>query len=154
MSSSTEQSSRQSGRVKWFDNRKGYGFVNNLSNNAEVFVHHTGLKSQNGVFRTLFPGEYIEFDIFHDSQTQPYRDYAINVTGVQGGSLLCENQGTRLMVRRSRPTSSSGTPSRQQSTGDAEGFKTVQPRRGPRVQSRPQRGGKSQGSSRQQQAQQ
>lgn len=123
--------SRVSGRVKWFDNRKGFGFVNNLTNNAEVFVHHTGLTSQNGVFRTLYPGEYVEFDLHHDSQSN--RDYAVNVTGVQGGSLLCENQGTRLMVRRTRPAgSSSGPGSNDQSNGSSDGFKTVQRRGGNR----------------------
>jgi cold shock protein len=115
---------RVAGRVKWFDNRKGFGFVNNLSNNAEVFVHHSGLTSQNGVFRTLYPGEYVEFDLHHDAQSN--RDYAVNVTGVQGGSLLCENQGTRLMVRRTRPTGSVN-----QAEGSSEGFQTVQ-RRGTR----------------------
>lgn len=116
-------SSRVSGSVKWFDNRKGFGFINNLANGNEVFVHHTGLNSQNGVFRTLYPGEYIEFDLHHDEQSK--RDYAVNVTGVRGGALLCENQGTRLMVRRTRPTG--GNPPTQTDGG----FKTVQ-RRGTR----------------------
>jgi len=121
--------SRVAGRVKWFDNRKGFGFVNNLSNNAEVFVHHSGLTSQNGVFRTLYPGEYVEFDLHHDSQSN--RDYAVNVTGVQGGSLLCDNQGTRLMVRRTRPLSAGEQP---------DGFKTVQRRNGPARGGAPTRG--------------
>ena len=125
--------SRVSGRVKWFDNRKGFGFINNLSNDAEVFVHHTGLSSQTGVFRTLYPGEYIEFDLHHDDQSN--RDYAVNVTGVKGGSLLCENQGTRLMVRRSRPAGSS----QPQSAELSDGFKTVQRRGGNRPT--PTRGG-------------
>jgi CspA family cold shock protein len=123
--------SRVSGRVKWFDNRKGFGFVNNLSNDAEVFVHHTGLNSQTGVFRTLYPGEYIEFDLHHDDQSN--RDYAVNVTGVKGGSLLCENQGTRLMVRRARPAGSN----QHQPTDSSDGFETVQRRGG----NRPTRGG-------------
>jgi len=138
---SSEQTVRQSGRVKWFDNRKGYGFINNLSNNAEVFVHHTGLKSQNGVFRTLYPGEYVEFDIHFDSQSN--RDYAVNVSGIQGGSLLCENQGTRLMVRRTRPTGAG--QSQQQSSGQStDGFRQVQ-RRGA---NRGGRGGRQSGSTR------
>ena len=112
---------RVSGRVKWFDNRKGYGFVNRTSDNAEVFVHHSGLKSANGVFRTLYPGEYVEFDIHHDSQTN--RDFAVAVTGVAGGPLLCENQETRLTVRRA------GRPQQ-------DGFK--------KVTRRPQQGRRSQ----------
>lgn len=139
---SSEQSARQSGRVKWFDNRKGYGFVNNLANNAEVFVHHTGLKSQNGVFRTLYPGEYVEFDLHFDTQSN--RDYAVNVSGIQGGALLCENQGTRLMVRRSRPTGQQVRQSPTPQGPSTDGFRTVQRRgtsgnRGGRGGARPQR---------------
>jgi CspA family cold shock protein len=130
-------SSRVSGSVKWFDNRKGFGFINNLANGAEVFVHHSGLSSQNGVFRTLYPGEYIEFDLHHDEQSK--RDYAVNVTGVKGGALLCENQGTRLMVRRTRPTG------QQQPASD--GFKPVQ-RRGNRP-TRGRGGGSARGSTEQ-----
>ena len=100
--------SRHVGCVKWFDNRKGFGFINNLSNNSEVFVHHTGLNSKENCFRTLFPGEYIEYHLYHDDQSN--RDYAVNVTGVQGGCLLCENTGTRLSVRRQHePTATTAT---------------------------------------------
>lgn len=104
--------SRHVGCVKWFDNRKGFGFINNLSNNSEVFVHHTGLNSKENCFRTLFPGEYIEYHLYHDDQSN--RDYAVNVTGVQGGSLLCENTGTRLSVRRQHePNTPSTRPARE-----------------------------------------
>ena len=97
--------SRTLGRVKWFDNRKGFGFVNSLVDESEVFVHHSGLKSATGVFRTLYPGEYIEFELTTDETSG--RQFAVSVTGVQGGLLLCENTDTRLMVRRSRPFGSS-----------------------------------------------
>ena len=101
--------SRTLGRVKWFDNRKGFGFVNSLSGGSEVFVHHSGLKSSSGVFRTLYPGEYIEFELTTDSASG--RQFAVSVTGVQGGLLLCENTDTRLMVRRSRPFDSADAES-------------------------------------------
>jgi CspA family cold shock protein len=101
--------SRTLGRVKWFDNRKGFGFVNSLTDGSEVFVHHSGLKSATGVFRTLYPGEYIEFELTTDSASG--RQFAVSVTGVQGGLLLCENTDTRLMVRRSRPFDSADAES-------------------------------------------
>ena len=144
--------SRHVGCVKWFDNRKGFGFINNLSNNSEVFVHHTGLNSKENCFRTLFPGEYIEYHLYHDEQSN--RDYAVNVTGVQGGSLLCENTGTRLSVRRQHENSgNSSRPAREQrepreprdKDTDKREFKTVERRggagrvRGRGGASRPQR---------------
>lgn len=126
--------SRHVGCVKWFDNRKGFGFINNLSNNSEVFVHHTGLNSKESCFRTLFPGEYIEYHLYHDEQSN--RDYAVNVTGVQGGSLLCENTGTRLSVRRQHENNGNSTrPAREQrepreQDTDKRPFKTVERRAG------------------------
>ena len=108
---------RHVGCVKWFDNRKGFGFINNLSNNNEVFVHHTGLSSKENCFRTLFPGEYVEYHLYHDDQSN--RDYAVNVTGVQGGSLLCENTGTRISVRRQNDnTKPSGERSERSERGE------------------------------------
>lgn len=132
--------SRHVGCVKWFDNRKGFGFINNLSNNSEVFVHHTGLNSKENCFRTLFPGEYIEYHLYHDDQSN--RDYAVNVTGVQGGSLLCENTGTRLSVRRQHePNTNSSRPAREpreprehreprEQDSDKRGFQKVERRGG------------------------
>lgn len=124
--------SRHVGCVKWFDNRKGFGFINNLSNNSEVFVHHTGLNSKENCFRTLFPGEYIEYHLYHDDQSN--RDYAVNVTGVQGGCLLCENTGTRLSVRRQHEPTATTTsrPAREpREARDQEGgFRKVERRGG------------------------
>jgi cold shock CspA family protein len=44
-----------SGQVKWFSNRKGYGFVCSpqVQSQEEVFVHHTSIVSPDGVYRTL-----------------------------------------------------------------------------------------------------
>ncbi|MEW6359524.1 MAG: cold shock domain-containing protein [Planctomycetota bacterium] len=46
------------GKVKWFDEKKGYGFI--ISEKGDVFVHHTGIAGEG--FRTLTPGEDVEFD--------------------------------------------------------------------------------------------
>jgi CspA family cold shock protein len=140
--------SRHVGCVKWFDNRKGFGFINNLSNNSEVFVHHTGLNSKENCFRTLFPGEYIEYHLYHDDQSN--RDYAVNVTGVQGGCLLCENTGTRLSVRRQHEptattTSTTSRPPREpREPRDQEGgFRKVERRGGSGAGASRGRGGAS-----------
>ncbi len=48
------------GTVKWFDERKGYGFIEQ-EDGPDVFVHHTGI---NGVgFKSLNEGERVTFDI-------------------------------------------------------------------------------------------
>ncbi|MBN2512152.1 MAG: cold-shock protein [Sedimentisphaerales bacterium] len=46
------------GTVKWFDYRKGFGFVLN-EDGLDVFVHFTGIQSDG--FRTLKPGQRVEY---------------------------------------------------------------------------------------------
>ena len=48
------------GRVKWFNENKGYGFIEQ-EGGADVFVHFSAI-SQEG-FKTLAEGEEVEFDI-------------------------------------------------------------------------------------------
>ncbi len=48
------------GKVKWFNNRKGYGFIE-IDSGQDVFVHHTAIQSDG--FRTLDKGEEVEFEL-------------------------------------------------------------------------------------------
>ncbi len=48
------------GTVKWFDSKKGYGFIT-ADNGQDVFVHYTGIAG-NG-FKTLEEGERVSFNI-------------------------------------------------------------------------------------------
>ena len=48
------------GKVKWFDNKKGYGFVV-PEGGKDIFVHYSTIK-QDG-FKTLNEGQDVEFDI-------------------------------------------------------------------------------------------
>ena len=53
------------GTVKWFSDQKGYGFITAEGGEAtdvsEVFVHFSAIEAQG--FRTLHPGEKVEFEI-------------------------------------------------------------------------------------------
>jgi CspA family cold shock protein len=48
------------GKVKWFNAKKGYGFIS-TDEGKDVFVHHKEIQSDG--FRTLREGEEVEFDI-------------------------------------------------------------------------------------------
>lgn len=54
------------GTVKWFNDQKGYGFVRQEGVSEDIFVHHTAIKMEG--FRTLEPGEVVEFDIKQDEK--------------------------------------------------------------------------------------
>jgi cold shock protein len=48
------------GKVKWFNDQKGYGFIAS-DEGGDVFVHHTAIQKEG--YRTLAEGEEVEFDL-------------------------------------------------------------------------------------------
>lgn len=60
------------GKVKWFSNQKGYGFIT-LDSGNDVFVHHNAIGGDG--FRTLEEGQEVEFDV----QDSPKGEHAVNV---------------------------------------------------------------------------
>ena len=61
------------GRVKWFDPRKGYGFIELEDGSGDVFVHFTDIVGEG--YRTLEEGQKVKFEIV-DSDKGPK---AVNV---------------------------------------------------------------------------
>jgi CspA family cold shock protein len=49
------------GTVKWFNNAKGYGFIQAEAEGEDIFVHHTAILADG--FRTLNQGERVNFEI-------------------------------------------------------------------------------------------
>jgi len=54
------------GKVKWFNDAKGYGFIAQDNGEADVFVHFSGIKSEG--FKTLREGQAVEFEIQQDAK--------------------------------------------------------------------------------------
>lgn len=51
----------QTGKTKWFDQTKGYGFIEPDEGGRDIFVHHTDLKASN--LKTLEPNQAVSFVI-------------------------------------------------------------------------------------------
>jgi CspA family cold shock protein len=70
-----EDATMANGIVKWFNERKGYGFIEQ-DEGPDVFVHHSGINASG--FRSLNEGDRVTFDI-EEGQKGPR---AVNVTVV------------------------------------------------------------------------
>ncbi|MGA2441035.1 MAG: cold shock domain-containing protein [Tepidisphaeraceae bacterium] len=48
------------GKVKWFNDQKGFGFIASDQSGKDIFVHHTVIQAEG--FRTLQDGETVEYE--------------------------------------------------------------------------------------------
>ena len=49
------------GTVKWFNNAKGYGFIEPDDGDKDIFVHHSSIEAKG--FRSLGGGDKVEFEV-------------------------------------------------------------------------------------------
>jgi cold shock CspA family protein len=95
-------SARRLGRVKWFNNKAGYGFLKVVENDGsetdDVFVHHSVIKVTDEQFRYLVQGEYIDFTI-SELDSSKHKFQATEVSGVNGCKLMCETRNEAFKNR-------------------------------------------------------
>jgi cold shock CspA family protein len=94
---------RLTGRVKWFNNKTGFGFITALTDSegvkegSDVFVHHSAVKVSQEQYRYLVQGEYVEFVLSKlkasgEDASSKHEFQAVDVSGVKGGKLICETR--------------------------------------------------------------
>lgn len=113
---------RSIGSVKWFNNKSGFGFITSSDGEhagKDIFVHYSAIKVAKNQFRYLVQGEYVEFDLVKAAEDSKHEFQADNISGIKGGSLMCEVQFANRPVKT-------------EASAD-EGFVAVQPKRKPRI---------------------
>jgi len=99
----TQSTDRFTGRVKWFNNKAGYGFItvtDGPKSGSDIFVHHSSINVSTQQYKYLVQGEYIEFTLSNVSSGD-HEFQAVDVSGIKGGQLMCE---TRNELRTTRST--------------------------------------------------
>ena len=128
-------SEQLTGRVKWFNNKAGYGFINVTDgprSGSDIFVHHSNVQVENQQYKYLVQGEYVDFGIVKTTSGQ-HEWQAIDVHGIKGGKLMCETRNESKLSRTTYKTT------RDSSSFSGEGDSTRMPRqqRVPREQFNP-----------------
>lgn len=101
------------GRVKWFNNKAGYGFVTIIDGvdagdkiGTDIFAHHSSINVADEQYKYLVQGEYIEFSLSSVDTSADYKFQASSIRGIKGGKLLCE---TRNEIRATMPQARTST---------------------------------------------
>ena len=66
------------GKVKWFNNEKGYGFIE-YKENEDIFVHYSTINYDG--YKTLTEGQYVEFTLLETSKG--LQAVAVDVTPIK-----------------------------------------------------------------------
>ena len=113
-SSATSSPEIFTGRVKWFNNKTGFGFItitDGVKSGTDVFVHHSAVKVDAEQYRYLVQGEYVELSLVPTTGGE-YEFQAGNVSGIKGGKLMCETRNEYRSVRSSYVKDSTTGPVR------------------------------------------
>jgi len=100
---SSSNTEKFTGRVKWFNNKAGYGFVtvtDGSKSGSDVFIHHSAIKVDAEQYKYLVQGEYVEFTL-STVEGGKHEFQAAEVCGIKGGKLMCE---TRNELKSARTT--------------------------------------------------
>jgi cold shock protein len=117
-SSTQIHAKRLTGQVKWFNNKAGYGFItmkDDDEKDLDIFTHFSTVQVDNIQYKYLVQGEYVEFELA-TSTNERHENQATQVTGINGGKLMCE---TRQQRRQAMETSDGPSkPSRRPHRGN------------------------------------
>jgi len=130
------------GRVKWFNNKSGFGFItvtDGEKSGTDVFVHHSAISVHSEQYRFLVQGEYVEFSLSEANGDHEFQ--ASGVKGIKGGKLMCETRNENRSQRNTNVKDKEVKEKEQQLERTNE-WKKVEKRK-PKQPERPRQNGSS-----------
>lgn len=122
---------RFTGRVKWFNNKAGYGFITVTDagerENSDIFVHHSAIDVYDQQYKYLVQGEYVEFNIIQTTDGS-HEFQSSKVGGIKGGKLMCETRHEFKLSRINYKTASSSDDIHEATTDEHDVPKQRAPR--------------------------
>lgn len=95
MSSVDITTNKFTGKVKWFNNKSGYGFITFINTKdpkeKDIFAHHSSLNVRDEIYKYLVQGEYVEFEV-QKMTTGEHEYQAVNIKGISQNDLMCETR--------------------------------------------------------------
>ncbi|MBN2157452.1 MAG: cold-shock protein [Candidatus Lokiarchaeota archaeon] len=65
------------GTVKWFNSRKGFGFITPEEGEKDVFVHYSAIKTGEGEFASLNENDKVEYEVVETEKGLEARDVVV-----------------------------------------------------------------------------
>ena len=93
--------SRQTGIVKWFDNKKGFGMITVLESTHkgnDIFAHHSEVRVTVQQYKYLVAGEYVTFEVNHIVGDET-KLTAVDIKGVLDGPVMCETINAEKLIK-------------------------------------------------------
>jgi CspA family cold shock protein len=103
-SSDISSAPQLTGKVKWFNNKAGFGFIticDGEQSGKDIFVHYSSIQVKNQQYKYLVQGEYVDFSLVKP-ENGDHDFHAVNVCGIKGGSLMCETRKQTYDERATR----------------------------------------------------
>jgi cold shock CspA family protein len=119
------------GRVKWFNNKAGFGFITVCDDSGEqsgkdIFVHFSSIGVKDNQYKYLVQGEYVDFSLVKPDGGN-HEFHAVDVKGIKGGSLMCETRKKTFSERSERAATETRETTRKEVSEEVRRRSTKKP---------------------------
>ncbi len=71
----------EKGTVKWFDSKKGFGFITLEDGSKDIFVHYSSIKAKEDEYKKIYEGDEVEFNITEGQKGPQASDVVVTKKG-------------------------------------------------------------------------